>query len=582
MKPEARRSPGVDPTQNTKLAVKMKSKLKFKSPEMLAKTTRKGTLVNQMTSTVNKKCYALSQTVVGDSNDLLSVSENDISGISPIKNSTSHECMDILTPKIVISCCSKPQKASRVSPKKVSRSKVRSPVNQKLKNVGGRAVKSSFKEVSRVQFQELEIQLRKKISECMSLTRKNNNLQKIVTEKDQIIRDLEIKFPKMLSELKKGMGQDNSKKKVNLELKETIKRNRQLSGAQKQTEDQLRIKEDKLKQALEARDVALDKLKIKEKESKEFLHRLSLLEKSVPELVLKLNEKESDLRRSVETVTNLEQRLKILTEDNSLKVKSIDQISNQLVDLNNIILEKEVEIVGLRQVVFELETNNKREAMKMKRLELEKTHLQKLIEQSNRPSDQRSFFNEGVNFDEATEDFLDKVSAVSKDQNVTVNLKLMVKKSRVSNVLENSTRISSPRNALETLTNEDKLVVNSRLEESIDEYPDEVFNNSIDFDEDMSVEDNEDPVDIIEDSNMSENAYDVSAGTMARAEELDSKVREMWTRLSCRDQTLDKVENDQCIKFTNSVSRLETDLNESILHHNRFMGQVCVAKKLFH
>jgi len=392
MKPEARRSPGVDPTQNTKLAVKMKSKLKFKSPEMLAKTTRKGTLVNQMTSTVNKKCYALSQTVVGDSNDLLSVSENDISGISPIKNSTSHECMDILTPKIVISCCSKPQKASRVSPKKVSRSKVRSPVNQKLKNVGGRAVKSSFKEVSRVQFQELEVQLRKKISECMSLTRKNNNLQKIVTEKDQIIRDLEIKFPKMLSELKKGMGQDNSKKKVNLELKETIKRNRQLSGAQKQTEDQLRIKEDKLKQALEARDVALDKLKIKEKESKEFLHRLSLLEKSVPELVLKLNEKESDLRRSVETVTNLEQRLKILTEDNSLKVKSIDQISNQLVDLNNIILEKEIEIVGLRQVVFELETTNKREAMKMKRLEFEKTHLQKLIEQSNRPSDQRSFF----------------------------------------------------------------------------------------------------------------------------------------------------------------------------------------------
>merc|ERR1719233_1555848 len=153
------------------------------------------------------------------------------------------------------------------------------------------------------------------------------------------------------------MGQDNSKKKVNLELKETIKRNRQLSGAQKQTEDQLRIKEDKLNQALEGRDVALDKLKIKEKESKEFLHRLSLLEKSAPELVLKLNEKESDLRRSVETVTNLEQRLKILTEDNTLKVRSIDQISNQLVDLNNIILEKEVEIVGLRQVIFELETN---------------------------------------------------------------------------------------------------------------------------------------------------------------------------------------------------------------------------------
>jgi len=583
MKPEARRSPGVDPTQNTKLAVKMKSKLKFKSPEMLAKTTRKGTLVNQMTSTVNKKCFSLSQTMVGDSSNLLSTSQNDISGISPIKNSASHECMDILTPKIVISCCSKTQeKTGRVSPKKVPRSKVRSPVNQKFKTVPGREVKSSYKEVSRAQLQELEIQLRKKISECINLTRKNNNLQKTVTEKDQIIRDLEIKFPKMLSELKRGMGQDNSKKKVNLELKETLKRNRQLSGAQKQTEDQLKIKEDKLKQALEARDVALDKLKVKEKESKEFLHRLSLLEKSVPELVLKLDEKESDLRRSIETVSNLEQRLKILTEDNLLKVRSIDQISNQLVDLNNNILEKEVEIVSLRQSVMELETIQKSEALKIKRLQLEKIHLQKLVEQSNKPADQRCIVNEGVNFDEATEDFLDKVSAVSKDQNVTVNLKLLVKKSRVSNILDQSTRNSSSRNTLKTLTNEDKNIVNSRLDESIDEYPDEVFDNSIDFDENMSVEDNDDPVDIIEDSNMSENAYDVSAGTMARAEELDSKVREMWTRLSCRDQTFDQLENDQCMKFTNSVSRLETDLNESILHHNRFMGQVSVAKKLFH
>ena len=583
MKPEARRSPGVDPTQNTKLAVKMKSKLKFRSPEMLPKTTRKGTLINQMTSTVNKKCFSLSETVLGDSNNLLSTSGNDISGISPIKNSVSHECLDILTPKIVISCCAKQQeKTTRVSPKKVPRRKVRSPVNQKFKPVGGRDVKSSYKEVSRAQFQELELQLRKKISECMNLTRKNNNLQKTVTEKDQIIRDLEIKFPKMLSELKKGMGQDNSKKKVNLELKETIKRNRQLSGAQKQTEDQLKIKEDKLKQVIEARDIALDKLKIKEKESKEFLHRLTLLEKSVPELVLKLSEKESDLRRSTETITNLEQRLQMLSEDNLLKVGSIDQISNQLVDLNNNILEKEVEIVGLKQVVFELQTHNKTETMKVKRLELEKMHLQKLIEHSNRPQEQKSFANEGVNFDEATEDFLDKVSAVSKDQNVTVNLKLMVKKSRVSSILDQSTANVSPRNTLKTLTNEEKSIVTGRLEESIDEYPDEVFDNLVDFDEEMSVEENDDPVDIIEDSNMSENSYDVSVGTMARAEELDTKVREMWTKLSCRDQTFDQLENDECIKFTHSVSRLETDLNESILHHNRFMGQVSVAKKLFH
>ena len=71
------------------------------------------------------------------------------------------------------------------------------------------------------------------------------------------------------------------------------------------------------------------------------------------------------------------------------------------------------------------------------------------------------------------------------------DLKLMVKKSRVSNILDQSTR-----NTLKTLTNEDKSIVNSRLDESIDEYPDEVFDNLIDFDENMSVEDNDDPVDI--------------------------------------------------------------------------------------
>ena len=38
---EPRRSPGVDPTQNKKLAVKMKFQLKGKSPEILSRTTRK-------------------------------------------------------------------------------------------------------------------------------------------------------------------------------------------------------------------------------------------------------------------------------------------------------------------------------------------------------------------------------------------------------------------------------------------------------------------------------------------------------------------------------------------------------------
>ena len=79
---------------------------------------------------------------------------------------------------------------------------------------------------------------------------------------------------------------------------------------------------------------------------------------------------------------------------------------------------------------------------------------------------------------------------------------------------------------------------------------------------------------------MSEEEYDVSAGTINRAEELDTKVREMWAKLSTRDQTFEELRSDRT-QFTSSVSKLETDLNESIRQHNRFLDQVSVAKKLF-
>merc|ERR1712096_446908 len=120
------------------------------------------------------------------------------------------------------------------------------------------------------------------------------------------------------------------------------------------------------------------------------------------------------------------------------------------------------------------------------------------------------------------------------------------------------------------------------LDDAYEEFP-EVFDdeNSIDLAEDMSTEDIDDSTSNIEDSNMSEKEYDVSAGTMARAEELDIKVRELWTRLSTRDETFEDLKNDR-LNFTTSVSRLESDLNQSILQHNRFLDQVSVAKKLFH
>ena len=525
MKPEPRRSPGVDPTQNTKLAVKMKSQLKYKCPEILPKTTRKLSIIRQMTSTTSKKsAVSLAGSVpVPPSKQLLCISENDISGISPIKNCESYGRLNPLTPKITITKSSRQVKVAKVSPKipnTVLRSKVKSPVNQRPSST--KDLKNSSKDNSKSKLDDLESQLKKKNSEMLSLSRKVNTLQKTIGEKDKVIRDLEIKFPKMLAEIKKGFSEDENKKKVSKELKETIKRNRQLSGAQRQTEDQLKVKDEKLKYVIKARDKAFEDLKLKEKESKDFLERLVSLEKKFTELVLKLTDKESDLIKSKETIENLEQRLKIITEDNFLKIRSIDQISDQLVDLNNNVLQKDVEIVELKQLNCEFQNTFEEEVNKSRRLEHEIKHHLKIIDQIRGIKEPPNNVNEGVNFDEATEDFLDKVSAVSRDQNVTVNLKLTVKKSRVSSLFDQTGK-HCDRNSLKTA--EDSFI--NRLDEAHKEFP-EVFDDT-NVDQEINVYNS------IEDSNMSEEDYDVSAGTMARAEELDMKVRELWTRLSTRD-----------------------------------------------
>merc|ERR1712192_173838 len=104
----------------------------------------------------------------------------------------------------------------------------------------------------------------------------------------------------------------------------------------------------------------------------------------------------------------------------------------------------------------------------------------------------------------------------------------------------------SRRNSLKTLTAENSF--DGRVDESYEEYP-EVFDNQVDLPEDMSIEEIEDVISNIEDSNISEEGYDVSAGTMARAEELDLKVRDLRTRLSTRDETFEELRNDR-IKFT--------------------------------
>ena len=73
---------------------------------------------------------------------------------------------------------------------------------------------------------------------------------------------------------------------------------------------------------------------------------------------------------------------------------------------------------------------------------------------------------------------------------------------------------------------------------------------------------------------------DVSDGTIARAEELDKKVHQMWNRVSVKDDTFAEI-NVNRRAYNESVSALETDLNASIMQHNKFLDRVLVAKKLF-
>merc|ERR1719500_2761760 len=120
--------------------------------------------------------------------------------------------------------------------------------------------------------------LKKKDSEIVNLNRKLNAIQKVVNEKEKIIKNLEYKFPKMLSELKKGLTEE---RKVNIGLKESLRKNKQVSVS-KQTEDQLKVKDEKLREAGILKKKLMDDLKAKDLELEEFRQRLETLEKKIP------------------------------------------------------------------------------------------------------------------------------------------------------------------------------------------------------------------------------------------------------------------------------------------------------------
>ena len=449
MKPEPRKSPNSS-ASNRFLTTRMKTNVKIKSPEALPQTFKRRTaILKQITSTTKKSSPRVSVQY--------SVSDTNISNISSIKSCESLlDSLYLTRPDIIVTddASVKPIMKGNPSPKKVSRSKVRSPVNGKVQKARSKGISSDF---TKNKLDEAEKQLRRKSSEILSLNRKVNNLQKTITEKEKTIRDLEIKFPKMLADIKKGFVQDESKKKVNRELKDTLKRNRQLSGSQKQAEDQLKVKEEKLDKALRARDKAIDDFKVKEKEAKEAHSRVASLESKLPDLVMKLEEKGRELRRCKDVIADLESCLKTLREDNFLKVKAIDQISNRVFDLNNNLLEKDTEIFDLRQHVFELQNEKHAVIEKYSVMEKKYTNLLKVMENDS--------LNNNGSFVNDSGDLLEKL--MYENSKGAVDRKLTSKESQRSECGGPMASFINRRNSLKTLTAVEEGVLNS----SGDEYP---------------------------------------------------------------------------------------------------------------
>ena len=59
------------------------------------------------------------------------------------------------------------------------------------------------------------MQAKKKDTEIVNLTRRLNNIQKTLAEKEKSLKDLEVKIPKMLADLKRNLEMDEAKKKIN-------------------------------------------------------------------------------------------------------------------------------------------------------------------------------------------------------------------------------------------------------------------------------------------------------------------------------------------------------------------------------
>merc|ERR1712029_295948 len=168
--------------------------------------------------------------------------------------------------------------------------------------------------------------------------------------------------------------------------------------------------------------------------------RLFSLEEKVPLLVKEINEKneeikskDEDIIRYEETVEFLEQRLEAQSEDQRSQEKLIDDLKRRLNACNEEIDSKENEICDLRTSNYELFDELQEQYAALEKTDQETKNYLQIIDSIREkidlaPVSAEKLHNSIDYLDKATEDFLDKVSTVSKKKNMSFRVKLTISK----------------------------------------------------------------------------------------------------------------------------------------------------------
>jgi len=284
--------------------------------------------------------------------------------------------------------------------------------------------------------------------------------------------------------------------------------------------------------------------------------------------------------------------------------------------------KKVTEMQSMNKEIMLLQEENFRllENMRSQEADLKNLNLKQVCKEAGANDTEVRLVDGGnADLEKETAEFLEKVSlvcknkslkikALSKDKNVKINLKITVRKERldrISHQLSFSEAFDSPgifaKTPCQTFSvkdveddevfniapSEDKSKTSKHKNgdffanslESLNENMESI--EAIENSEPLKRFDDNEPVGVqSDDANRNGETYRVSLGTLDRADELDTKLQELWTRLSSQTDTLQELKSEKR-RFTFSVDLLEEELTESRTQHRKLVDQVNVVKKLF-